>query len=83
MKRLVLIVVAVGALAWPALAAAHPLGNFTINRFSRIEVSGPRLLRTYAVWAGEENRIFFYASSGERFAEVRLSESPDPLELAA
>ncbi len=49
MKRLVLVVVAVGALAWPALAAAHPLGNFTINRFSRIEVSGPRLYVRYVL----------------------------------
>jgi nickel/cobalt exporter len=49
MKRLVLVAVAVGALAWPALAAAHPLGNFTINRFSRIEVSGPRLYVRYVL----------------------------------
>jgi nickel/cobalt transporter (NicO) family protein len=48
-KRLVLLVVAVAALAWPALAAAHPLGNFTINRFSRIEVSGPRLYVRYVL----------------------------------
>ena len=26
----------------PALAKAHPLGNFTINRYSRIEISGNR-----------------------------------------
>ena len=49
MRRVVLIAVAVGALAWPALAAAHPLGNFTINRFSRIEVSGPRLYVRYVL----------------------------------
>jgi nickel/cobalt transporter (NicO) family protein len=49
MKRLVLVAVAFGALAWPALAAAHPLGNFTINRFSRIEVSGPRLYVRYVL----------------------------------
>jgi hypothetical protein len=49
MKRLALIVVAVAALAWPALALAHPLGNFTINRFSRIEVSGPRLYVCYVL----------------------------------
>jgi nickel/cobalt exporter len=48
-RRLVFIAVAVGALAWPALAAAHPLGNFTINRFSRIEVSGPRLYVRYVL----------------------------------
>jgi hypothetical protein len=47
------------------------------------EVNGPRLLRTHAVWAGEENRILFYDSTGLRFAETRLSEAPDPLRLAA
>jgi nickel/cobalt exporter len=49
MKRLVPLVVALGALAAPAAAAAHPLGNFTINRFSRIEVSGPRLYVRYVL----------------------------------
>jgi nickel/cobalt transporter (NicO) family protein len=49
MKRLALFTVAVAALAWPALAAAHPLGNFTINRFSRIEVSGPRIYVRYVL----------------------------------
>jgi hypothetical protein len=47
------------------------------------QAQGPRLLRTYAVWAGEENRILFYASTGERFAEVRLADAPDPLKVAA
>ncbi|MCC6419492.1 MAG: hypothetical protein IT429_14765 [Gemmataceae bacterium] len=46
------------------------------------QAQGPRLLRTYAVWAGEENRILFYDSAGARFAEVRLSDAPDPLKLA-
>jgi nickel/cobalt transporter (NicO) family protein len=49
MRRLVLLAVAVASLALPALAAAHPLGNFTINRFSRIEVSGPRLYVRYVL----------------------------------
>ena len=49
----------------------------------RFEVSGPRLTRTYAIWASEENRLLFYDSSGARFAEVRLSEAPDPLQLAS
>jgi nickel/cobalt exporter len=49
MKRLALCAVALAALAWPALAAAHPLGNFTINRFSRIEVSGPRIYVRYVL----------------------------------
>jgi hypothetical protein len=42
------------------------------------QIQGPRLLRTYAVWAGDENRILFYDSTGNRFAEARLCESPDP-----
>jgi nickel/cobalt exporter len=51
MRRLVLLAVAVAAasLALPALAEAHPLGNFTINRFSRLEVSGPRLYVRYVL----------------------------------
>jgi ABC-type nickel/cobalt efflux system permease component RcnA len=49
MKRLVLVLVAVAALAAPAAASAHPLGNFTINRFSRIEVGGPRLYVLYVL----------------------------------
>ena len=39
---LVTVLVALAALVLPALAKAHPLGNFTINRYSRIEISGNR-----------------------------------------
>ena len=46
------------------------------------QIEGPRLLKTHAVWAGEENRILFYDSTGMRFAETRLSEAPDPQEIA-
>src|SRR5215472_4795372 len=55
--------------------AGKPCGLF-------FQLQGPRLLRTYAVWAGEEDRILFYDCSGLRFAETRLSEAPDPLKLA-
>jgi hypothetical protein len=41
------------------------------------------MLKTYAVWAGEESRVLFYDSTGERFAETLLSESPDPRKVAA
>ena len=37
------------ALALPTAASAHPLGNFTINRFSRLETSGPRLYVLYVL----------------------------------
>jgi hypothetical protein len=58
------------------LRRGRPCGLF-------FHVQGPRLLKTYALWAGEENRILFYDSAGERFAELRLSDAPDPLKLAA
>lgn len=47
------------------------------------QVQGPRLLKAYAIWAGDEDRILFYNCKGERFAETRLSEGPDPGSLAA
>jgi nickel/cobalt transporter (NicO) family protein len=40
---------ALAALVLPAAASAHPLGNFTINRFSRLETSGPRLYVLYVL----------------------------------
>ena len=49
MKRLVLVGLAVLALALAASAQAHPLGNFTVNRFSRIEVSGHQLYVRYVL----------------------------------
>jgi nickel/cobalt transporter (NicO) family protein len=49
MKRLVLLSVALAALALPVAASAHPLGNFTVNRFSRIEVAGPRIYVRYVL----------------------------------
>jgi ABC-type nickel/cobalt efflux system permease component RcnA len=49
MRRLVLLAVGVTALALPALAAAHPLGNFTVNRFSRVEAPGPRVYVRYVL----------------------------------
>ena len=50
-KKLLLLVCAVTLcqLAWTAAASAHPLGNFTINRFSRIEVSGHQLYVVYVL----------------------------------
>lgn len=47
------------------------------------QVQGPRLLKTYAVWAGDENRILFYDCTGARFAISRLGDAPDPRKLAA
>jgi nickel/cobalt transporter (NicO) family protein len=49
MRKSVVVLFALAALAAPAAAAAHPLGNFTVNRFSRVEVSGPRLYVRYVL----------------------------------
>jgi hypothetical protein len=64
-----------------------PLSQALITRGNRpcglfFQVKGPRMLKTYAIWAGEENRILFYDATGCRFAETRLSDSPDPAHLA-
>ena len=49
MKRLVLLAVLSFLIIPAAAASAHPLGNFTINRFARIEVAGNRLYVRYVV----------------------------------
>jgi ABC-type nickel/cobalt efflux system permease component RcnA len=49
MKKLLLVAATLAALAAPAAASAHPLGNFTINRFSRIEVAGHRVYVLYVL----------------------------------
>jgi hypothetical protein len=64
-----------------------PLSQSLITRGKRpcglyFVLQGPRRVVTYAVWAGEENRILFYDSQGQRFAQTRLSEAPDPRQLA-
>jgi nickel/cobalt transporter (NicO) family protein len=48
-KRLALLAAALAALALPVAGSAHPLGNFTVNRFSRIEVAGPRIYVRYVL----------------------------------
>jgi len=49
-KRIVLLgIVVVAALLGAAAAHAHPLGNFTVNRFARVEVAGDRLYVRYVL----------------------------------
>ena len=49
MKRLALLFGLLVALAAPAAANAHPLGNFTVNRFSGVELSGNRVYVKYVL----------------------------------
>jgi hypothetical protein len=67
--------------------AQTPLHETVVTRSGRpcglfFQVQGPRLVRAYALWAGEEGRLLFYDSAGRRFAQTRLTEAPDPLRLA-
>ena len=50
MRRLtILVAVLTVALLAPLAAKAHPLGNFTINTFSRVQVSGDRVYVRYVL----------------------------------
>jgi hypothetical protein len=65
-----------------------PLQQAVITRQGKpcglfFQVLGPRLLKNYAIWAGNEHRILYYNCTGERVAETRLSDAPDPRALAA
>jgi hypothetical protein len=58
------------------LRGGKPCGLFFESR-------GPRLLKTFAIWSCAENRVLFYDSTGARFGETRLIDSPAPEALAA
>ena len=86
MKRLVVLLTVAAALIGPAAASAHPLGNFTINRFSRVEVSGPRVYVRYVLdlaeiptfQAGHIDRQA-YATRIARNAKLELDGQPATL----
>jgi ABC-type nickel/cobalt efflux system permease component RcnA len=88
MRRFVLLAVAAASLALPAGAAAHPLGNFTINRFSRIEVSGPRLYVRYVLDMAEiptfqAGRIDAHAYAARIARNAKLVVDGGPAALVA
>src|SRR5713226_2569955 len=49
MNKLAALILAVLALLVPQVASAHPLGNFTINRYSRIEIVGSQVRIRYVL----------------------------------
>jgi nickel/cobalt exporter len=49
MKGALLVLAALAALAVPVSATAHPLGNFTINRYSELDVAGNRVYVVYVL----------------------------------
>jgi nickel/cobalt transporter (NicO) family protein len=48
-RRLLFLLALLTALLLPNVAGAHPLGNFTINHFARVEVAGDRLYVRYVL----------------------------------
>ncbi len=64
-----------------------PVTQSLITRSGRIcglffYAQGPRNVKTYAIWASEQQRILFYDSQGRRYAQTRLLEGPDPAQLS-
>ncbi len=49
MRRLVLLALCLAALTAPAPSHAHPLGNFTVNRFAGVELAGDRVYVHYVL----------------------------------
>ena len=84
MKRLLALLVGVGALALPAAAAAHPLGNFTVNRSAVVEVAGSEVYVRYALdlaeiptfQDGAEVRAAGFAETIARDLELRIDGQP-------
>ena len=83
-----LVVAALAALARPGGAAAHPLGNFTVNHYAGIELSGDRVFVHYVLdlaeiptlQSGDHVRAPRYPAELARGLELRLDGVREPLE---
>jgi nickel/cobalt transporter (NicO) family protein len=88
-RRLLVVFLALAALALPAAASAHPLGNFTVNRFAAVELAGDRVYVHYVLDLAEiptlqEGDAVRRAGFAERIAgrlELRLDGSAAALRL--
>ncbi len=49
MKKLVVLIAVLGALLVPVVAQAHPLGNFTTNRYAEVVASGKQVYVLYVL----------------------------------
>ena len=90
MKRIAtLVAVALSALALPALAGAHPLGNFTVNRYAGVELAGSDVYVRYVLdlaeiptyQAGAEVRRPGYPAILARRLALTLDGSRVPLRV--
>ena len=89
MNRLLVLAACVAALFAPAGAQAHPLGNFTINRHTTIELSGSRIYVHYALdlaeiptlQQGKRVRVAGFAAEAARALELRVDGKRAPLRV--
>ena len=89
MKRLLVVLALLAALAAPAAALAHPLGNFTVNRHTTIELSGGRVYVQYSVdlaeiptfQLGKQVRRADFAREAARKLELQLDGRRTQLSL--
>jgi ABC-type nickel/cobalt efflux system permease component RcnA len=89
MRRIVFVLVALAALALPAAAAAHPLGNFTVNRHAGIEVAGDTVYVRYALdlaeiptyQVGDQVRASNYPARLARDLELLVDGRSAPLRV--
>ena len=87
MKRILVLFVVLAALAAPASALAHPLGNFTVNRHTTIELSGGRIYVHYALdvaeiptlQLGDRIRAAGFAREAARNLELTVDGRPASL----
>jgi ABC-type nickel/cobalt efflux system permease component RcnA len=84
-----LVIAALAVVAAPDRAAAHPLGNFTVNRYAGIELAGSEIYVRYvldlaeipAYQLGAEVRKPGYAARLARALVLRLDGRPAPLRV--
>jgi len=89
MKRLLVLVACLAVLFAPGVAQAHPLGNFTINRHTTIELSGGRIYVHYALdlaeiptlQSGKRVRAADFAAEAAHGLELRVDGRPAPLRV--
>jgi nickel/cobalt transporter (NicO) family protein len=89
MRRLLLLAACLGALLVPAAVQAHPLGNFTVNRHTTIELSGGRIYVHYAldvaeiptVQLGDSIRRPGFAAEAARRLDLRVDGRRAPLRV--
>jgi nickel/cobalt exporter len=89
MKRLLVSLAVLAVLAAPASALAHPLGNFTVNRQTEIELSGGHVYVHYALdlaeiptfQLGTQVRAPRFGREAARGLELRLDGRRAPLRL--